>query len=70
MALFQHASVTFRQTIESLRGSYCSFSVIEIMNQIRRFYEIFECQEDVGNAIAVDYPNYWSCPKGMRVSFR
>jgi hypothetical protein len=70
IALFQHASVTFRQTMESLRGSQCPFSIIEIINQIRTFYETVEYKEDAGKGAAVDYPNYWSCSKGMRVSFR
>ncbi|KAF8236754.1 P-loop containing nucleoside triphosphate hydrolase protein [Tricholoma matsutake] len=68
MALFQHASTTLRQSMESLRGSQFPASVTETMHHIRRFYEALDYNNNVDKA--VNYPNHLSCSKGMRVSFR
>lgn len=68
MALFQHASTTLRQSMESLRGSQFPASVTETMHQIRRFYEALDYNNNVDKA--VNYPSHLSCSKGMRVSFR
>jgi hypothetical protein len=69
MALFQHASTTVRQSIDGLKGGECYAPLGVIMNQIRRFYETLE-YEDNANRPVTDYPSYLSCSKGMRISFR
>jgi hypothetical protein len=70
MVLFQHASTTVRQNIESLRGGQSSAPFTETMSRIRRFYETLQYYNNNVQTTATNFPNRYSSPKGMRVSFR
>jgi hypothetical protein len=69
MTFFQHAMYTLCGSIENMRRNADPATLTDTLHEARRFYEMLSLGVKCGQG-PVEYPNFLSSPKGMKLSFR